>query len=517
MRGRGFSKGAWRGWAGRNHLGAGGGRNSPFLLFFSSFSPNFSLFSPNFFPFFPFFPVFPVFSRFSRFFPHFIPIFPGFPPVHIQENLEDALVQEALQTGVDLRQYSRQVELELQEVERASIQDCIPKCPQSVPKVSPKCPQGVPKRMEEMLGSFQSSLSSLSWEIRALQGQAGAMNLRLRNRRQVHQRLGHLLDELVVVILESPVTSPEFLEQLRALSGKIEAVKEQSFRDTLACDDVQHVLDRLRIKVTGNYQNSGAEIRPKIPEFAPQKIPKFWHRNPPKNPRICTPKNPRILTQKNPQILHQKSQNSDTKNPQILAPKPAPKIPKFTPQKSQILTPKSAQKSQNSDTNNPQILAPKLAQKSQNLHPKNPKILTQKIPKILAPKSAKIGPKISKFWHQKRPKNPQILTPKSTKNPQILAPKIQEMMEMGIGGYWDGTGTNWDKLGVEKWGKIGKKRGKFEFFGGEIDGKWGLGGLGWNWDKLGWNWDKLGQTGTNWDLPNGGKSGIFSRFSALRP
>ncbi|XP_066065508.1 vacuolar protein sorting-associated protein 52 homolog isoform X2 [Chamaea fasciata] len=45
--------------------------------------------------------------------------------VHIQENLEDALVQEALQTGVDLRQYSRQVELELQEVERASIQDYI--------------------------------------------------------------------------------------------------------------------------------------------------------------------------------------------------------------------------------------------------------------------------------------------------------------------------------------------------------------------------------------------------------
>ncbi|XP_039559669.1 vacuolar protein sorting-associated protein 52 homolog, partial [Passer montanus] len=79
--------------------------------------------------------------------------------------------------------------------------------------------------MEEMLGSFQSSLSSLSWEIRALQGQAGAMNLRLRNRRQVRERLGGLLDELVVppdmisVILEAPVTSPEFVAQLRALDA----------------------------------------------------------------------------------------------------------------------------------------------------------------------------------------------------------------------------------------------------------------------------------------------------------
>lgn len=45
--------------------------------------------------------------------------------VHIQANLEDALVQEALKTGVDLRQYSAQVEAELQEVERASIRDCI--------------------------------------------------------------------------------------------------------------------------------------------------------------------------------------------------------------------------------------------------------------------------------------------------------------------------------------------------------------------------------------------------------
>ncbi|XP_057244525.1 vacuolar protein sorting-associated protein 52 homolog [Malurus melanocephalus] len=54
------------------------------------------------------------------------------------------------------------------------------------------------ERMEEMLGSFQSSLSSLSWEIRALQEQSVAMNLRLRNRREIRERLGGLLDELVV-------------------------------------------------------------------------------------------------------------------------------------------------------------------------------------------------------------------------------------------------------------------------------------------------------------------------------
>lgn len=50
---------------------------------------------------------------------------PSFSAVHIQANLEDDLVKEALKTGVDLRQYSKQVESELQRIEQASIKDCI--------------------------------------------------------------------------------------------------------------------------------------------------------------------------------------------------------------------------------------------------------------------------------------------------------------------------------------------------------------------------------------------------------
>ncbi|TRZ06501.1 hypothetical protein HGM15179_020606 [Zosterops borbonicus] len=78
---------------------------------------------------------------------------------------------------------------------------------------------------------------------------------------------------MISVILDSPVTSPEFVSQLRALNGKIEAVKEQSFRDTLACNDVQHVLDRLRIKAVT-----------KIREFVLQKI--FSFRKPMTNYQI---------------------------------------------------------------------------------------------------------------------------------------------------------------------------------------------------------------------------------------
>ncbi|XP_065715883.1 vacuolar protein sorting-associated protein 52 homolog isoform X2 [Patagioenas fasciata] len=191
--------------------------------------------------------------------------------VHIQANLEDALVQEALKTGVDLREYSKQVELELQEVERASIRDYIKESENiaSLHNQITAC-DAILERMEQMLGAFQSDLSSISCEIRALQEHSVAMTLRLRNRRAVRRQLGHLLDQLVVppamisAILEAPVTEPQFLEQLRELNGKIDSVKEQAFRDTVACADVQHVLEKLKIKAVT-----------KIREFVLQKIYSF--------------------------------------------------------------------------------------------------------------------------------------------------------------------------------------------------------------------------------------------------
>lgn len=191
--------------------------------------------------------------------------------VHIQANLEDALVQEALKTGVDLRQYSKQVELELQEVERASIRDYIKESENiaSLHNQITAC-DAILERMEQMLGSFQSDLSSISSEIRTLQEQSVAMNLRLRNRRLVRLQLGQLLEELVVpgamisTILEAPVTEPEFLEQLQELNGKINSVKEQAFRETVACADVQHILEKLKIKAVT-----------KIRDFVLQKIYSF--------------------------------------------------------------------------------------------------------------------------------------------------------------------------------------------------------------------------------------------------
>lgn len=49
--------------------------------------------------------------------------------------------------------------------------------------------------------------------------------------------------------MDVPVTERQFLEQLHELSHKIKFVKEQSFHDAIACQDVQDVLEKLRLKV----------------------------------------------------------------------------------------------------------------------------------------------------------------------------------------------------------------------------------------------------------------------------
>ncbi|KAF7650006.1 hypothetical protein LDENG_00133010 [Lucifuga dentata] len=191
--------------------------------------------------------------------------------IHIQANLEDDLVKEALKTGVDLRQYSKQVEAELQRIEQASIKDYI-KESQNIAllhKQITAC-DSILERMEGMLSGFQSDLSSISSEIQTLQQQSVSMNLRLKNRQAVRSQLSQLVDELVVpgamisTILDSLVTEQEFLEQLHELNNKINFAKELSFRETLACSDIQDIVDRLKLKAVS-----------KIREFILQKIYSF--------------------------------------------------------------------------------------------------------------------------------------------------------------------------------------------------------------------------------------------------
>ncbi|GFT75160.1 vacuolar protein sorting-associated protein 52 homolog [Nephila pilipes] len=191
--------------------------------------------------------------------------------VHIQENLEDDFIKEALKSGMDLRQYSRQIEKELKEVENASIQDYIQESQNiaSLHNQITACDE-ILERMEQMLKLFQSDLGSISNEILTLQQQSVSMNIRLKNRQAIRGELSQFVDDMIVQesliqhILESSVTDKEFLEDLQILDHKIAFVKEQSFKDAKCCQDVKDVLEKLKIKAIS-----------KIREYLFQKIYTF--------------------------------------------------------------------------------------------------------------------------------------------------------------------------------------------------------------------------------------------------
>ncbi|XP_039256225.1 vacuolar protein sorting-associated protein 52 homolog [Styela clava] len=190
---------------------------------------------------------------------------------HIQENLEDDLVKEALEKGVDLREYAKNIEKDLTKVEKDSIQDYIRESKRvaDLHKRIGSC-ESVLERMEGMLHGFQHALSSISSEIQSLQEQSITMNMKLKNRQSVKSELSQLVDEMVVpeamitAILEIPVTEREFLEQLHELNHKIKFLKQHSFNDTLACRDVSDTVQKLKFKAVA-----------KIREYLLQKVYSF--------------------------------------------------------------------------------------------------------------------------------------------------------------------------------------------------------------------------------------------------
>lgn len=174
---------------------------------------------------------------------------------HIRENLEDELVQEALKTGVDLRHYSREIEKELRTVETSSIGDYIKESKQiaQLHKEMKSC-DNILQLMEDMLGTFQKDLGSISSEIQCLQDKSLEMSVKLVNRQQLKGKLSVFLDDIVITpamldtICTTSVSEPKFLETLRELDHKLKFAAAEE--DTLAVQDVSDVMDKLKTKAT---------------------------------------------------------------------------------------------------------------------------------------------------------------------------------------------------------------------------------------------------------------------------
>ncbi|RNA16068.1 vacuolar sorting-associated 52 -like protein [Brachionus plicatilis] len=190
---------------------------------------------------------------------------------NIQENLDDELVREALKEGLDLRQYSKEINDNLKILEKDSIKDYFKEAGNIIKLHDQiKSCDNILETIESMLDGFQKNLSAISNEIQTLQHQSVTMNIQFKNRQSIRGELTQFIDEMVIpegmirTILEGQLTERSFLECLHELNHKIEFLYEKPPHDIKCFNDIHEILYKLKTK---------SIIR--IREFILQKISQF--------------------------------------------------------------------------------------------------------------------------------------------------------------------------------------------------------------------------------------------------
>ena len=141
---------------------------------------------------------------------------------------KDELVRDALNRGVDLRVYSKQVDGELRQLEMLSIADYV-KESDSIAALFEQIQgcESVLNQMQGLLQGFQENLGGISDEIRSLQEESLQLSIKMQNRKNVGAKVKSFLakvavpEALISRILEAEINEA-WMRDLRTLSEKIE-------------------------------------------------------------------------------------------------------------------------------------------------------------------------------------------------------------------------------------------------------------------------------------------------------
>ncbi|XP_070491539.1 vacuolar protein sorting-associated protein 52 homolog [Chironomus tepperi] len=167
----------------------------------------------------------------------------------------DESLNEVLQSGKDLREYSKEIEKELKIISNKSIHGYIQQA-ENISKLHNQigtC-DNILQNMEDMLTNFQQVLNNISSEITILQKKSVNMSQQLTNRCIVKNQLYQFIEdmaipeEMIKCIMENSVTDKDFLKHLNELNHKLSMVKELNFKESKSAEDVEMVLEKLKIK-----------------------------------------------------------------------------------------------------------------------------------------------------------------------------------------------------------------------------------------------------------------------------
>uniref|UniRef100_A0A0N5AMR6 Vacuolar protein sorting-associated protein 52 homolog n=1 Tax=Syphacia muris TaxID=451379 RepID=A0A0N5AMR6_9BILA len=169
--------------------------------------------------------------------------------------VDDEVIRAALESGMDLNDYSGLIENQLKDARDLIIRDCIEQADKLADLHTGICAcDEAFARLEDMLKSFQSELGTISADMKRLQQQSVSISQELQNRQKVRGELSQFVDDMVVphtmiqAIMESDVSERLFVEQLHELQHKLQFLKAQEFKDAKAVSDVQDVIENLKYK-----------------------------------------------------------------------------------------------------------------------------------------------------------------------------------------------------------------------------------------------------------------------------
>eukprot|EP00927_Polykrikos_kofoidii_P048378 TRINITY_DN4265_c0_g1_i1.p1 TRINITY_DN4265_c0_g1~~TRINITY_DN4265_c0_g1_i1.p1 ORF type:complete len:729 (-),score=172.15 TRINITY_DN4265_c0_g1_i1:122-2260(-) len=163
------------------------------------------------------------------------------------------IVAAALELSVDeTERVSSEIDAKLTVLEEESVEDYVASF-QSFEDLHREiqATDGVLEKMEKMLGAFQSDLSSISDEIKMLQGDSLSMNVKLRNRRALQSLMTEYVSSVVVSSqLVKQISEEEinetYLEYLSELNKKLDHVKQNDMQKFPSCAQSAPELERLR-------------------------------------------------------------------------------------------------------------------------------------------------------------------------------------------------------------------------------------------------------------------------------
>lgn len=168
---------------------------------------------------------------------------------------QDEFVRDALGTTTSLREYSKQVEKDLREVEAESVRDYVRQSSQvaDLHTEMTKC-DSILGKMQEMLLGFESDLGSVAFEIRQLRSESRRMSTKLKNRRAAEAKLTAFLESLAFSpsmpkILCEGAVDDDFLDQIQTLDARLTFAKMTTgSSNRRSVKEVSPLLEKLKVK-----------------------------------------------------------------------------------------------------------------------------------------------------------------------------------------------------------------------------------------------------------------------------